>query len=72
MGKAIRLRAAITVLFGSIGLVLAIVTVYIFRVDKSHSSINALIFLTLLSLFFTVGHMTALGMMIKKKRRENV
>ncbi|WP_106769417.1 hypothetical protein [Paenibacillus faecalis] len=72
MVKAIRFRAAITALFGFIGLVLAFVTVYMFRLDENHGSISALLFLTLISLVFTVGHMIALGMMIKKKRRENL
>ncbi|MFC7679218.1 hypothetical protein [Paenibacillus sp. GCM10028914] len=69
MDKAIRFRAAITVLFGSIGMALVILTVYIFREDKNHSSINGLMFLTLLSLFFTVGHMAALFTMIRRKQR---
>ncbi|MGM1050668.1 MAG: hypothetical protein ACQEXX_31810 [Bacillota bacterium] len=72
MEKAIRFRAAITALFGLIGLGLAIVTVYVFRLDENHGSVNVLMLLTLLSLFFTVGHMTALTMMIKKKRRGNL
>ncbi|SMF92496.1 hypothetical protein SAMN05661091_5854 [Paenibacillus uliginis N3/975] len=72
MEKAIRFRAAITALFGLIGLGLAIVTVYVFRLDKNHGSVNVLMLLTLLSVFFMVGHMIALTMLIKKKRRENL
>lgn len=70
MDKAIRFRAAITVLFGFIGVALASTTVYLFRVDQNHSSISALMFLTLLSLLFTVGHMASLFMMIRRKQRK--
>ncbi|WP_054954729.1 hypothetical protein [Paenibacillus dakarensis] len=72
MNKAIRFRAAITALFGLIGVVLAVTSVYLFRVDSNHSSINALIWLTLLTLFITVGHMVVLITMIRRKHRKGL
>lgn len=69
MEKAIRFRAAVTALFGFIGFALAMTTIYIFQLDHNHSSLNALMFLTLLSVLFTVGHMTALIMIIRRKRK---
>ena len=69
MEKAIRFRAAVTALFGFISLVLAMTTIYIFQLDNNHGSMNALMLLMLLSLLFTVGHMTALIMLIRRKRK---
>lgn len=72
MEKAIRFRAAVTALFGFISLALAMTTIYIFQLDNNHGSMNALMLLTLLSLLFTVGHMTALIMLIRRKRKEEL
>ncbi|KKO52619.1 hypothetical protein [Paenibacillus sp. DMB20] len=52
MHKAIRFRAAVALMFGMIGLLSALTSVYLLRVDKNHDGIGAMIFLTLLALFF--------------------
>lgn len=69
MHKAIRFRAAVALMFGMIGLLSALTSVYLLRVDKNHDGIGAMIFLTLLALFFALGHMSVLMVLIRKRRK---